>query len=276
MKSKFSELYQFYLRKAEQPNANRELMWVFQNHLDVSTKDLIVDEMIIDLMDFPNLQQDLNDYVLGKPLAYILQSVEFYGIDFFVREGVLIPRVDTEPMVRYLIDHLPKDSNILELGVGSGAISCSLALHRKDIKVEAIDNNPICIDIAKKNINQLGLLNQIKVYLGDWYQINLHTQFDCIVANPPYIDINDPYVEESVRAYEPSDALFALDHGLRDIKQIMKLAKNSLHAEGLLVLEHGWEQQKEVMGIAQGLGFRSAIPGVDASGRPRYIVLVAP
>lgn len=274
MKTKLSQLHRTYVLKSHRLNAEKELMWIIGYHLGVSAKDFILDDLSVDIAEYPNLRVDLEDYIEGKPLAYILKSIEFFGINLSLKEGVLIPRADTEPMVQYLIDHLKLNAQVLELGIGSGAISCALAAHRKDVYIDAIDNQKICVEVAQNNINYLGLTSQIQVKQDDWYQMKVNKRFDCIVSNPPYIDRNDPHVEKSVRQYEPENALFSSRKGLEDIEHIMTISSQVLKPRGMLVIEHGWQQQERIRELCHRFPIQLIHSGVDEHHHPRYTVFL--
>ena len=129
----------------------------------------------------------------GYPLQYITNSQEFMGLDFYVQEGVLIPRPDTETLVELVINiakekYYNQNVKILDLGTGSGAIGISLAYYLKNSRVTAIDISDIALETTNINIEKHNLSN-IKVIKGNIFEEILSDEkFNFVVSNPPYIE----------------------------------------------------------------------------------------
>ena len=190
----------------------------------------------------------------GYPLQYMLNSQEFMGLDFYVEEGVLVPRPDTETLVEKILnivknsEYKNKPINILDIGTGSGAIALSLAYYIKNAFVTAIDISDIAIKVANKNKKNLNLEN-VEIIKGDLFgDLNINDKkFDIIVSNPPYIEkeeINNLQIE--VAKFEPRLALDGGESGLIYYEKIADIIKNIISHEGVISVEIGHNQAKEV------------------------------
>lgn len=156
------------------------------------------------------------------PLEYLIGKASFYGEIFYTKEGVLIPRPETELLVEHAItclNNLPKKpKRVLEIGVGSGVISIMLALLVENIEIVGIDINPIALQLAKENALKHNVLDKINFIQSDLFD-NVVGDFDMVISNPPYI-ANEYILPHNVK-YEPHNALFAGEVGDELLKQII-------------------------------------------------------
>lgn len=220
----------------------------------------------------------------GYPLQYILKKQEFMGLDFFVDEGVLVPRPDTEVLVEKIIDIVEKgyfkdneSLNILDIGTGSGAITLSLAHYIKNSLLYSVDISKKALEIANENMMNLGLENRVKLLEGDLLDkldSSLIDKFNIIVSNPPYIpskDIDDLQIE--VSKYEPRLALDGGLDGLDFYKRIIDKAPLYLKENGLLAFEIGYNQAKELKNLlSKSRGFRDIEVIKDLGGNDRVVI----
>lgn len=216
----------------------------------------------------------------GYPLQYILEEVEFMGLKFYVNEGVLIPRQDTEILVEYILNIMKKEREytIVELGTGSGCISLSLAYYFKGkIFIYAVDIEDEALKIAKKNLEKLNLEKKVRLLKGDLFKgienLNLEEKVDIIVSNPPYIPsktINS--LQEEVKKHEPIKALDGGEDGLDFYRRIVPESKKYLNKTGLLVLEIGYDQGEKVSNIFKAEGYRDIEIIKDLQGHDRVVV----
>lgn len=188
--------------------------------------------------------------IAGEPIAYLLGYQPFYDITLRVNTATLIPRPDTEILVETALEKIPAHSawHIADLGTGSGAIAISLAKHRPQAHLIAIDNSAAALAIAKQNA-QDNHTNNIKFRCQHWLEGFAHQALDMIVSNPPYIAADDPHL--LALHYEPQSALIAANNGFADLQQIICAAENVIKPQGWLLLEHGWQQGAKLREFAQ-------------------------
>ncbi|NLY45624.1 MAG: peptide chain release factor N(5)-glutamine methyltransferase [Tissierella sp.] len=212
----------------------------------------------------------------GYPLQYLLNEGEFMGLCFYIEEGVLIPRPDTEILVQFIIDYIKnQDMNVLDIGVGSGAISLSIAEYCPNTRVYGIDIEDIPIKIANLNKEKLKISNA-DFFQGDLFKAledhNIDEKFHIIVSNPPYIktrDIEDLQVE--VKDHEPLIALYGGEDGLDFYRKISKGALDYLRHKGMLIYEIGYDQGSQVMDILYKEGFENISILKDYQGHDRIV-----
>ncbi len=182
----------------------------------------------------------------NKPIQYITNNVNFYGIDLYVDENVLIPRFETEELVENTIEKLKKIKNpkVLDLCCGSGAIGIAIKT-KIDSNVVMSDISKNAIEVAKKNCEKYNL--DISVIESDLFQ-NIDDKFDCIISNPPYIKENEE-IEDIVKNNEPAIALYAGKNGLDFYERILKDIRNYLNDKFLIALEIGATEKDDIIEI---------------------------
>lgn len=213
----------------------------------------------------------------GYPLQYITNSQEFMGLDFYVQEGVLIPRPDTETLVETVINIVKERYNkkikILDLGTGSGAIAISLAYYLRNSFVTAIDISDIAVETTKINIKKHNL-NNIEVIKGNIFEDNFGEKFDVLVSNPPYIESDEiKNLQTEVSVYEPRLALDGGVDGLDYYRPIVELFKKISEKNGVLAVEIGKQQKKSVEEIfLNSKVFKEVKAYRDLAGNDRVII----
>lgn len=188
------------------------------------------------------------------PIQHLLGFSQFMGEKYLVNENVLIPRDETEILVNSayeLIKNIKTKIDILDIGVGSGCISCALAkkLKDKDIEILGVDISLEALEVAIENINKLDLVRKVILRKSDVYsKIRPIEKFDLIVSNPPYIPINErKNLQNEVKDFDPELALFAFDEkGIEFYKRIIEGAPNCLKPEGFIAFELGINQAQFV------------------------------
>jgi release factor glutamine methyltransferase len=225
-----------------------------------------------DLHELSPEQQSSFDNLLqrrlrGEPVAYILGRREFYGLDFAVGPGVLIPRPDTETLVEAALQRIPLDRpcRVLDLGAGSGAVAIALALQRPAAAVKAVEHSEIALAAARRNAETLEAGN-LRLVQSDWFSALGGQTFDVIVSNPPYIPAADPHLQQGDLSFEPHCALESGEDGLDDIRAIVAQAPAYLDTGGWLLLEHGYDQAQRVEGLLEGAGFGDVGHVADLAG----------
>ncbi len=143
----------------------------------------------------------------GEPIAHLTGVREFWSLPLFVSPATLIPRPDCE--------------------------------------ITAVDRMPDAVALAQRNAQHLAIKN-IHILQSDWFSALAGQQFAMIVSNPPYIDEQDPHLQQGDVRFEPLTALVAADSGMADIVHIIEQSRNALVSGGFLLLEHGWQQGEAV------------------------------
>lgn len=193
------------------------------------------------------MQKELEKLVKKRatdyPIEYIINKASFYGENFIVKEGVLIPRPETELLVENAVEILKNREDkvkVLEIGTGSGIISVMLALLVENIKIIAVDINEKALELAKQNAVKHDVEHKIDFRLSNLYENVNEDDIFMTISNPPYI-ANDYKLPSNVK-YEPSNALFGGNIGDELLKGIIKETANR-NIEFLLC-EMGYDQKK--------------------------------
>lgn len=213
----------------------------------------------------------------NMPIKYILGKTEFMGIDLNIKEGVLIPRPDTENLVEIVLEYIEKENyeNVCDLCTGSGAIGISLAYHKGSINVHCIDISPISNEVVLENISKLGLSERVSFIKSDLLEIPIKEgyKYDVLVSNPPYIKTEDiDTLMEDVKSFEPHLALDGGEDGLIFYKIISRQSKDILNASGLIAFEIGKDQGIEVSEILKSFGYKNIKIIKDLSGLDRVVI----
>lgn len=218
----------------------------------------------------------IKDRLNGRPIAYIVGHREFMGLDFYVKEGVLIPRPDTETLVEEIIE-ICKDKyvNILDIGTGSGAITVSLAKYLPKSKLTSFDISDIPLEVGKINAINNGVDNKIEFIKSDLFSAikEKDIKFDVIVSNPPYIrkaDMNTLHTQ--VKDYEPYNALEGGIDGLDFYKNITEQSHLYINKGGVLAYEVGHDQAQDIAMIMQKNGYTNIYTKKDIQGIDRVVI----
>jgi len=168
----------------------------------------------------PRLCEWIDKRSRNVPLEYLTNRVSFYSREFYIDEGSLIPRPETEHLIDEVMARVSEDQaiTVVEVGVGSGIISIMLALHLPNARFIAVDISPKALAVARRNIESFGLSDRIELREGDLLSC-IDEQIDLLVSNPPYI-ANDAPLESNL-GYEPQNALFGGDVGDEIIQKLL-------------------------------------------------------
>lgn len=206
----------------------------------------------------------------GEPVAYILGEREFFGLNFQLNPAVLIPRPETELLVELALRLAPPQARVLDLGTGSGAIAIALAHTRPDLQVTATDFSAPALAVAQMNAERLLPPGSLQLLHGDWYQaLPAPACFDLIVSNPPYIEQNDPHLQQGDLRFEPQTALTDHADGLQALRTISAGAPAHLRRGCWLLMEHGYDQAPRLRELLQVAGWLEVQSWTDLAGIER-------
>jgi len=206
--------------------------------------------------ELTRLENILKNRAKNIPIQYILGYAEFMGLRFKVREGVLIPRPETEILVETAMDKIKNlKPSILDIGTGSGCIAISLAKFLKGIDVVAVDISHEAINLSRENSISHNVQERVTFLKGDFFDLIknrsklLHKKFDVIVTNPPYVSTSEIGMFDKTTTFEPRIALDGGKDGLDFYRRLSESAGTVLKKDGLLIIEIGYNQAKEIKKI---------------------------
>ena len=191
------------------------------------------------------------------PLQYILGDWDFYGRKFYIGEGVLIPRADTETVAEKCLDLIKdvKRAKVLDLCAGTGCIGITVACERTDASVILVEKYDTALEYTQKNVLQNGANNAVAVkgdvMSGDYAD----RKYDLIVSNPPYISDEDMKNLQPEVTFEPQAALAGGIDGLDFYRAIAKNYSGALNEGGKICFEIGIGEENGVTEILEQNGF---------------------
>ena len=209
----------------------------------------------------------------GEPIAYITGEKTFWSLTLETNSSTLIPRPETELLVEKALNYLATKptAKLLDLGTGTGAIALAIASERKNDLVFACDYVEEAVKLAIRNTKKNNIEN-VSIIQSDWFSSIDLKDFDLIISNPPYIDPEDEHLSRGDVRFEPLTALIAEDHGLADIRNIIKQAVSYLSPLGWLMFEHGYDQGESVRKLFNEHGFVEIATYQDLGGNDRVTI----
>lgn len=225
-------------------------------------------------------ERDIARRSVREPLQYITGTQEFWGLPFNVTPAVLIPRPETELVVETAIKAADRKATpvIIDLCTGSGCIAISLAKELLHARIFATERSDAALDIARQNARQNSVADRVRFLAGDLFgpleEMDLRTNIDIIVANPPYIRSDElPTLQTEVRDFEPEMALIAGKEGTEIAERIILQSPEYLKPGGSLVMEMGIGQADVLREIIDETGKYGPIEVLkDLAGIERVIV----
>ena len=207
----------------------------------------------------------------GEPLQYILNSAYFYGREYYVDKGVLIPRKDSEIPCEKIINLIKQNElkEFLEIGVGSGCFSLTVNLET-GINVKGVEISNDALKVA--HINNERLKGDCKFFKSDLFS-NVDEKFDIIYSNPPYIrsDVIST-LQREVKDFEPRLALDGGEDGLKFYRDIAKAATSYLKEGGYLAFEIGYDQRADIENILRENNFINIESFKDYGDKDRVVI----
>jgi len=223
--------------------ASREAQLLLMAHLKKDELWLITNQNT-HVENIEKLNEWIQRRIKNEPFEYITNSVSFYSEEFYIKEGALIPRPETELLIDEIMTNISDINStitIAEVGIGSGIISIILAKKLPNAKIIAVDISQDALDIAKINIKRFNLQDRIELRLGSLLE-PISEDINYLVSNPPYIENNLKL--ESNLDYEPQNALFGGEVGDEIIKQLLdEVLKRKID---LFSCEMGYDQLDKI------------------------------
>lgn len=230
--------------------------WLLFERLDWTLTNFVrQSEQVVEAGVRQQFEQDIKQAATHYPPQYIVGHEWFMDCAFKVTEATLIPRPETESWFSQYIGQLPDRSlTVVDVGTGSGVLAICHKLARPQDTVWAVDISEAALAVARENATNLGA--DVQFLCGDllkpFIESNEDREVDLIVSNPPYIGAEEwADMDQSVREFEPKQALFAADQGLALYRQLAKQAVQLLLESGQLIVEIGFRQGEAVQKIMQ-------------------------
>jgi len=208
----------------------------------------------------------------GEPLQHLLGTVEFCGHTFAIDKRAMVPRPETEQLVELLKAETGKrkPERILDVGTGSGVIALSLAKQFPEADVVAVDISDDALALARENAVRLGL-ERVRFQKSDLLE-NLSERFDLIVANLPYISMQDRHLLAREVLHDPGVALFGGSSGDELVRKLIEETPSHLEPGGLLALEIGLGQAEGLSDVLRQKNYHDIESKRDYSGITRFLL----
>ena len=257
-----------------------ETQILISHSLNLSKTKLISNALIeLNENEINKIETLINRRLNFEPIAYITNKKEFYGIDFYVNNSVLIPRVETEEIIDLIKEYINKeiDKNkkfsICDIGAGCGNISITLKKLFENADITAIEISEKAIQIIKKNCeNILQNKNSINIINADALSFTPKNKFDIIVSNPPYVALKDKDNLQRDLNFEPENALYSGYDGMDFYRNFFNIIDRYLKYSGAFFFEIGFNQGKELINICESFNIKNAEIKKDLSGKDRFLI----
>ena len=258
------------------PELQNFLYLIFQNLMGLSKTDIhispgkeIPDHFIV------KINEIINELKENKPIQYILGETEFYGCNIKINQNTLIPRPETEEIVRWILEET--DGNrckIFDIGTGSGCIAIALAKNNISAKVFASDYSEEALKVARENAG----INNTDI---SFFHFNINFPetsdildlYDIIVSNPPYVTESEKrQMKKNVLKYEPHDALFVPDSDpLVFFRAILKFAQSKLQSGGNIFFEINERFGEQMAQLLEEFNYHHIVLRKDINNKDRMI-----
>jgi release factor glutamine methyltransferase len=261
----------FTKHQIENPRLNAEHL--VAHVLKLSRLELYLEfETKLNETELPQLRELVKRRAQGEPLQHLLGTVEFCGNTFLIDNRAMVPRPETEELVELVKAETGKrkPERILDVGTGSGVIALSLAKEFPNAEVYALDISEDALALAHENAARLGL-DRVRFHKSDLLE-SLSERFNLIVANLPYISMQDRHQLAREVLHDPEVALFAGPGGDELLRKLIELAPSHLNPGGVLALEIGLGQGEGLCDFLRQKNYHDIELKRDYSGIPRFLL----
>lgn len=257
-----------------------ETQILISHSLNLSETKLISNALIeLNENEINKIETLINRRLNFEPIAYITNKKEFYGVDFYVNNSVLIPRVETEEIIDLIKEYINKeiDKNkkfsICDIGAGCGNIAITLKKLFENADITAIEISEKATQVIKKNCeNILQNKNLINIINADALSFTPKNKFDIIVSNPPYVALKDKDNLQRDLNFEPENALYSGYDGMDFYRNFFNIIDRYLKYNGAFFFEIGFNQAKELINICESFNIKNAEIKKDLSGKDRFLI----
>ncbi len=232
-----------------------ETQCIFEDFLNIKREKIFFSDNSVSDNDICVVSSIIDRRKAGEPLQYILGKWDFYDLTFFVGEGVLIPRPETELLVDFTLEKLKHTKNpvVFDLCAGTGCIGLTIAKHLPNATVYLLEKEKTAFEFLKKNTINLSL-NNVILLNNDLFTMDLSDLplADLIVSNPPYIPTKEIQGLQKEVSFEPITALNGGTDGLDFYRCLAKKWRSKVKCNGYMAFECGDNQSRDVINIFDG------------------------
>ena len=268
MKSTLSSIY-------ESDELNSIFYLISEEFLQIPrSRILLADEIELDSNKEGLFLDALDRLTRNEPVQYVIGKTTFMDLEFNVNSNVLIPRPETEELVRLMLKDELDGKEILDIGTGSGCIAVSLAKNLPNAKVSALDISKDAIELSKMNAKENDV--NLEFINTDILDYKSGKKYDIIVSNPPYVKESEKaLMKRNVVEYEPKQALYVSDNNpLLYYKAILEFSKTSLNKNGKIYFEINEKYEDEIKDLAIYCGYSNADCSKDMFGKNRFCIII--
>ena len=276
----------YYLKKLIEITKDYKIAYIetqilISHSLNLSKTKLISNALIeLNENEINKIETLINRRLNFEPIAYITNKKEFYGIDFYVNNSVLIPRVETEEIIDLIkeyinkkIDKKNKKFSVCDIGAGCGNISITLKKLFENADITAIEISEKAMQVIKKNCeNILQNKNSINIINADALSFTPKNKFDIIASNPPYVALKDKDNLQRDLNFEPENALYSGYDGMDFYRNFFNIIDRYLKYSGAFFFEIGFNQGKELINICESFNIKNVEIKKDLSGKDRFLI----
>ncbi len=274
------QLYQHLIQNITAYPAKEKQAMAFmllEHYLHLRNVDVLVDRPVTDTLSHPDWEHIIFRINQNEPIQHIIGSAEFCGLTFNVSGSVLIPRPETEELIRLVTRRYSEPDekvSILDIGTGSGCIAIVLSRFLPHAQVSAWDVSEEALNVARENARQL--LTDVhfeNVDILDTDVSHPKVKFDCIVSNPPYVTYSEAEnMQPNVLRFEPHQALFVEDNDpLLFYRAIADFGRTHLNSNGRCYVEINEHFGAETKKLFEEYGYSDVELRKDIHGKDRFV-----
>jgi release factor glutamine methyltransferase len=260
------------------PEADMLAMLIVEDVSGFSSTEILVDNKF---QTGPSFRSTILRYILQlkkqQPIQYILGKAYFFDNIFEVNESTLIPRPETEELIKLVLDVRQEGLpiNVLDIGTGSGCIATSITLSMPYANVDGLDISSSALAVARRNAENLGA--EINYFQADIFTYSTKKKYDIIISNPPYVrESEKKLMNANVINYEPAKALFVDDSDpLIFYNCILEFSKNALSANGAIFFEVNEAFAIDVANLLKKANYHKIEVVKDINGKDRFVYGIA-